>query len=241
MNAKAQSIILTNDTFRSEPHYFSSGIIFSILIIILINSLVLNQLHLYSKCITKENIEYSILILTILLYNSVNWIMYSIWYQNMWLCLACLSIPLGSLMFIIPIYDSLTYMGKKIFQIVSGTFNIYLVIYIFLLNFSDIDTNTKTSIVNYSLLINMFTLVIPLASLSIVFRDKSVKTVYVPITIMNIIQSVVWLKYGMILNNMLLISIYCFGLIALLVEILLYAIYNKTINDYEKEKEMNVV
>jgi hypothetical protein len=237
---EAQSIF-TNDTFKSEPYYFSSGIIFSIFMIILTNYAVLDQLHVYSKCITKENTEYSILIFTILLYNSVNWIMYSIWYQNIWLCLACFSIPLGSLMCIIPIYDLSTYVGKRIFQIVSGTFSIYLAVYIFLLNFSDIDTNTKSSIVNCSLLINMFTLVIPLGSLSIMFRNKSVKTVYVPITIMNIIQSVVWLKYGMILNNMLLISTYCFGLIALLVEILLYAIYNETINNYEKEKEMNVV
>jgi hypothetical protein len=234
--------IVTNDTFRIKPSCFSYGLIFSIFQLFLIEYLVLNLLYTCSQGVTKENKEYRILIFTTLFHNSVNWVIYSIWYKNIWLFLTCFTILLGSLMCIIHSYDLLSYTGKKVFQIVSVTFNTFFLIYMFSLNFLDININSKNAIVNFSLLINTSLLVIPLASLSIIVRKKSVKTVCIPITMMNLLQSAVWLNYGMILSNYYLISVYCFGLIAIFIEILLYAIYNyNMIHNYEKEKDMNIV
>jgi uncharacterized protein with PQ loop repeat len=197
--------------------------------LILSNLLGLNLLYTYIKNINKESgdkITSNILIFTILFYNSINWIIYSFWFNNLFLFLGSLCVPLGSFLCITTSYDILSTEKKIYFTIITIIFYILLIVYVLILKFTNINENIKDNIVNYSLGLNIIVSVMPLSSILIIIKNKSTQTLYIPFTIINAIASLLWLNYGIILNNNFLIFIFAFGLLASIVEIILYIIYN---------------
>jgi uncharacterized protein with PQ loop repeat len=199
--------------------------------LILSNLLGLNLLYTYIKNIHKEDedkITSNILIFTILFYNSINWIIYSFWFNNLFLFLGSLCVPLGSFLCIITSYDILSTEKKIYFTIITIIFYILLIVYVLILKFTNINENIKDNIVNYSLCLNIFVSIMPLSSILIIIKNKSTQTLYIPFTIINAIASLLWLNYGIILNNIFLIFIFAFGLLTSIIEIILYIIYNSS-------------
>lgn len=211
-------------------------IIFASCGIILSNVLGLNLLYTYIQNINKEkeeNIEYNILIFTILFYNSIDWIVYSLWFNNLFLFIGSLIVPIGSLMCIVIFYNFLSIEKKKIFTIIAILLYIFLIIYILLLQFINIDVNIKNSIVNYSLIFNIVASIMPLTSIITIIKNKSTKTLYIPFTVINIVSSILWLNYGILLNNYFLIFIFAFGIFTSIIEIFIYTIFNTSVISYK--------
>jgi uncharacterized protein with PQ loop repeat len=203
--------------------------------LILSNLLGLNLLYTYIKNIENENedrITSNILIFTILFYNSINWIIYSFWFNNLFLFLGSICVPLGSFMCISTFYSILSIEKKIYFTIITIIFYILLIVYVLILKFTNIDKNIKDNIVNYSLVLNIIVSIMPLSSILIIIKNKSIQTLYIPFTIINAIASLLWLNYGIILNNNFLIFIFAFGLLTSIIEIVLYIIYNSSFNNY---------
>lgn len=183
-------------------------IIFASCGLILSNLLGLNLFYTYIKNIKNENkdeVTNNILIFTILFYNSINWIIYSLWFNNLYFFLGTLSVPLGSLMCIITCYDALSIEKKYHFTIIFTFFHVLLITYILLLQFVNLNIDIKNSIVNYSLGLNIIVSLIPLTSIIIIIRDKSTQRLYIPFTMINAAASLLWLNYGLLLNNDFLI------------------------------------
>ena len=137
----------------------------------------------------------------------------------------------------ITFYNFLSVEKKRFFEILNITFYILLIVYVILLKFSNIDENVKNTIVNYSLVINILTGIMPLTSIIVIIKNRSTETLYIPFTIINAVSSILWLNYGILLNNIFLIFIFAFGLLTSLIEIFFYVTYNTLMSTPSRELE----
>lgn len=183
-------------------------------------------LNLFYTIYQKATNDCNVLIFIILFYNSLNWIIYSIWFNDLFLFLASIFVPVGSFSCMVISYHDLSDEKKAKFVIVYITFYIFIILYIALLRFSNLEENVKNSIVNYSLILNMIASIMPLTSISSIIKNGTTKKLYIPFTIINAVSSVLWLNYSLIKNNNFLISVFSFGILTSIVESSLYVYCN---------------
>lgn len=219
------------------------NIIFPIGGLILINCLGLNLFYSYYINVDKQSdaldsqplillensIELTInniFIFITFFFNSINWTIFALWYNDLWIFLGGLCMPIGSILCVMLLYTTLNKFQKRKVEIIFILGYLYLLIYIILINYVPINIDIKNLIVNYSLLFNIFYFISPLSSFIEIIKNKSTKTLYLPFTIINMIASTLWLVYGILLNNYFLIAIYSTGILTALVETFLYIYYN---------------
>ena len=203
-----------------------SELVYPIIGIIITNILGGNLIYTYYKnkdLLDKE--KQNINIFAIIFFNSINWAIYSIWFNYLFIFLGSILILIGSFL-CITIYYEETH-NKKLFELIVFLYYIYLIIYISILCFSNIDINIKNTIVNYSLISNFFYFIAPYTNIYNIIITKSTETLYLPFTILNLIGSCVWLVYGINNNSIFQIAVYSFGLMTTIIEFLLIIIYNK--------------
>lgn len=220
-----------------------SSIIFPIGGVILINFLGLNLFYSYYINVDKQSdsldsqplilLENSteltinnIFIFITFFFNSINWTIFALWYNDLWIFLGGLCMPIGSILCVMLLYTTLNKLQKRKVEIIFILAYLYLLTYIILINYVPINIDTKNLIVNYSLLFNIFYFISPLSSFIEIVKNKSTKTLYLPFTVINMIASTLWLVYGILLNNYFLIAIYSTGILTALIETTLYIYYN---------------
>lgn len=207
------------------------NLIFPISGLLLVNFLGLNLFNTYYQNVDKlpeEIIELNIFIFTIFFFNSINWMIFSLWYNDLWIFLGGICMPIGSILCVLLLYNTLSKINKRYIEAIFIFAYIYILLYVIIINYIPIDIDIKNTIVNYSLLFNIFYFITPLSSIITIIKNKSTKTLYLPFTIINTSSSVLWLVYGILLNNYFLIAIYSLGLLTALIEIILYLYYNIT-------------
>jgi uncharacterized protein with PQ loop repeat len=215
-----------------------SNIFFPVGGLVLINILGFNLFYSYYSNINKQNNELTInniFIFIVFFFNSINWMMYGLFKNNLWIFLAGICMPIGSILCIMLLYNTLTNIKKRILEIIFFLAYLYILVYIIIINFAPLDTNIKNLIINYSLLFNIFYFITPLLSFITIIKNKNTKTLYLPFTMINITASTLWLVYGIILNNYFLISIYALGIMTSIIEINLLIYYNFCIPKYTLE------
>jgi hypothetical protein len=199
-----------------EIIFASFGLAFS-------NCLGLNLFYTIHMDLVKDS---NFLIFIILFYNSINWIIYSVWFNNLYLLLASIFVPFGSFSCMIISFHHLSHLQKNIFAITSSILYIFFIIYIALLRFSNLEHYVKNYIVDYSLIFNVIASIMPLTSIVSIIKNRSTKTLYIPFTIINAISSILWLNYSLIINNYFLIFVFSFGIFTSLIESILHIYCN---------------
>jgi hypothetical protein len=199
-----------------EIIFASFGLFFS-------NCLGLNLFYTIHQNVIKDC---NFLIFIILFYNSINWIFYSIWFNDLYIFLGSIFVPIGSFSCMINSFHHLSHEQKKIFAIIFCIFYILFIVYIALLRFSNLENNLKNYIVNYSLILNVIASIMPLTSIVSIIKNHTTKTLYIPFTIINAVSSVLWLNYSLIINNNFLIFVFSFGIFTSLIESILYIYCN---------------
>jgi uncharacterized protein with PQ loop repeat len=225
--------------------------LFPIFGLILVNFLGLNLFYSYYTNVDKqtdaqpliqiENTELTInniFIFITFFFNSINWSIFALYYNDLWIFLGGVTIPIGSILCIMLLYTTINKIQKRRVEIAFILGYLYILTYIILISYIPINIETKTLIANYSLLFNIFYFVSPLSSFIEIIKNKSTKTLYLPFTIINMGASTLWLVYGILLNNYFLIAIYATGVLTSIIETILYIYYNF---GYGKEKEIIIL
>ena len=171
------------------------NIIFPLTGLILINILGLNLFYSYYSNVNKQNNDLSInniFIFIIFFFNSINWNIFALWYNDLWIFLAGLCMPIGSILCIMLLYNTLTKIKKRIVEIIFFISYLYIILYIILISFVPLSINIKNSIVNYSLLFNIFNCLTPLSSFIeiILFVYYNFCIFIIPINTKNIENSI---------------------------------------------------
>jgi solute carrier family 50 protein (sugar transporter) len=204
-----------------------ANIIFPIFGLILVNGLGLNLFYsYYNNVYSTELTINNIFIFITFFFNSINWSIFALWYNDLWIFLGGICMPIGSILCIMLLYTTLNQNQKRKVELsfILGYF--YILLYVILINYVPLSIDTKNYIVNYSLLFNIFYFISPLSSILSIIESKSTKMLYLPFTIINMIASSLWLIYGIMLNNYFLISIYSLGIVTSFTETILYFHYN---------------
>jgi uncharacterized protein with PQ loop repeat len=205
------------------------SLIFPISGLLLVNFLGLNLFNTYYQNVDKlpeEICELNIFIFTIFFFNSMNWIIFSLYYNDLWIFLAGVTMPIGSILCILLLYNTISKINKRYIELIFIFAYIYILSLVIIINYTPISIDVKNSIVNYSLLFNIFSFITPLSTIITIIKNKNTKTLYLPFTIINNAASILWLVYGILLNNYFLIAIYSVGILTSLIEIILYMYYN---------------
>jgi uncharacterized protein with PQ loop repeat len=207
------------------------AIIYPICGIILSDFLGFNLMITHIKNINREDdrkLEYNILIFTVLFFSSINWIIYSLWFNNILIFMGSIIVPIGSSLCNIGFYNLLSVEKKQTFTVIYTVFYLFVVVYVAILKFSPISNEIKDMMVNYSLTINVLSCIAPLTPLIDMVKTKSTEKLYLPYTVINMTSSILWLIYGITLNNFFLMAVFAFGIVTSSIEIFVYFLYRRS-------------
>jgi uncharacterized protein with PQ loop repeat len=224
---------------------FMYDIIFPVGGLVFVNILGINLFYSYYTNVNKNPNELTIdniNMFIIFFYNSINWSIFAIWNNDLWIFLAGVFMPIGSILCVLILYGTLQPQKKNEVFCIFVSLYIYLLAYIVLICYTPLHENVKNTIVNYSLLFfNMCNLMAPLTSAINIIKTKSTKTLYLPFTLVNISSSTLWMIYGIMLNNYYLVSVNCVGIFTATVELILFGYYNIIISPaYNNEITVNL-
>jgi len=202
--------------------------IFPIIGVILTNFFGLNIL--YSYVINRTNLikEYNQLLFTIIFFNCVNWILYSIIINDIFLYTCNICSLISSFGFIQILYKYIDISKLIYIELLSLLFILYFLIMIYLINFvNNIPSNVIINITgNSAMLSSLCTYFFPLIIIKNVIYTKDTTLIYLPQAIIGALNLSCWLVYGIFVNDIYQIIAYSLGLSMCLFQIFVYLLFS---------------
>ena len=207
-------------------------IIFPIIGVILTNFFGMNILCSYYKNRINLIHEYNEIQFTIILFTSINWMIYGIVSKNIFLYVSNIFTLFSSFGFIQILYKHLEFSKLIYIELISLIFLTYIIAIVFIINFINL---------NKSLLINITGTVCTTSSIlsyfsPIIIIKKVIETndntlIYLPYILIGLVNLSFWLCYGIIINDIYQILTDSFSLLICIVQIIIYVIniYKKNI------------
>jgi len=203
-------------------------IIFPVIGVILTNFFGLNILYSYVFNRTKLVQEYNEILFTIIFFNCINWIIYSIVIKDIFLYTCNICSLISSFGFIQILYKYIDILKLFYIELISCLFIIYILTIIFLLNFTytisaNIFINITGTCAMFSSLSSYFS---PLLIVTKVINTKDPSLIYLPQAIVGTINLSCWLVYGILINDIYQIITNSLGLGMCLFQVFIYLLFS---------------
>jgi uncharacterized protein with PQ loop repeat len=203
-------------------------VIFPVIGVVLTNFFGLNILYSYVINRTKLVQEYNEILFTIIFFNCINWIIYSIVIKDIFLYTCNISSIISSFGFIQLLYKYIDISKLIYIELISCLFIIYLLIIIFLLNFTyNISENVFINITgNCAMFSSLSTYFSPLLIIKKVINTKDPSLIYLPQAIIGTVNLSCWLVYGILINDIYQIITNSLGLCMCLFQVFIYLLFS---------------
>lgn len=203
-------------------------LIFPIIGVILSNFFGLNILYSYVKNRANLINEYNEILFTILFFNSINWILYSIMVKDIFLYLSTLFSLLSSFGFIQILYKYIDISKLIYIEIISIIYIIYFFIIIFFIQFiPNIPSYIYINITGYTAMITcILSYFSPLLIIKKVIITKDNSLIYFPQAIIGTINLTCWLIYSIIIDDIFQIITDVLGLSMCVFQIIIYFLFS---------------
>lgn len=190
----------------------------------------------YSYYINRTNLiqEYNEILFTVVFFNALNWALYGIVSQNIFIYTCNIFSIISSFGFIQIMYKNIDFKKLKYIELISLICILYLLTMIFVINFIADDNNKL--VINISggvaLSSSLCTNFSPMLIIKKVIETKDTSLIYLPQAIIGFINLSSWLTYALIIDDIYQILTDIFGISMCLMQIVIYILY--------KEKNINL-
>jgi uncharacterized protein with PQ loop repeat len=203
-------------------------VIFPVIGVVLTNFFGLNILYSYIKNRTKLLQEYNEILFTIIFFNCINWIVYSIVIKDIFLYTCNICSLISSFGFIQILYKYIDISKLIYIELISCLFILYVLTIIFLLNFTyNISENVFINITgNCAMFSSLSTYFSPLLIIKKVINTKDPSLIYLPQAIVGTVNLSCWLVYGIMINDIYQIITNSLGLGMCLFQVFVYLLFS---------------
>ena len=209
-------------------------IIFPSLGVILSNLFGLNILRSY--IINRDELvyEYNDILFYLLIFNTYMWLLYGVIIKDIYIYLSSIIFVISSFGFIQILYKYIKPVNKIYIEIFCLFGLIYILLIIFLLNFTSINIYTIQQIIGTScIIITILSNMAPLLVIRQVIKSRNTELIYLPQIFINLITYFCWFIYAILKYNIFLLITNLISFILCLFQILVYVfikITNKKIS-----------
>jgi len=203
-------------------------VIFPVIGVVLTNFFGLNILYSYVINRTKLVQEYNEILFTIIFFNCINWIIYSIVIKDIFLYTCNISSIISSFGFIQILYKYIDISKLIYIELISCLFILCVLTIIFLLNFTyNISENVFINITgNCAMFSSLSTYFSPLLIIKKVINTKDLSLIYLPQAIIGTVNLSCWLVYGILINDIYQIITNSLGLGMCLFQVFIYLLFS---------------
>ena len=200
-------------------------IIFPIIAVILTNFFGMNILRSYYKNRINLIHEYNEIQFTIILFNSINWMIYGVMSKNIFLYVANIFTLYSSFGFIQILYKNIKLQKIIYIEITTSLFLIYIITIIFIINFTNVSRNLLVNITGTACTTSsILTYFSPVLIIKKVIETKDNTLIYLPQILIGLINLSCWLCYGIMINDIYQILTDSFSLGICIIQIIIYTI-----------------
>lgn len=200
-------------------------IIFPIIAVILTNFFGMNILRSYYKNRINLIHEYNEIQFTIILFNSINWMIYGIMSKDIFLYVANIFTLYSSFGFIQILYKNIKLQKIIYIEITTTLFLIYIITIIFIINFTNVSRNLLVNITGTACTISsILTYFSPILIIKKVIETKDNTLIYLPQILIGLINLSCWLCYGIMINDIYQILTDSLSLGICIIQIIIYTI-----------------
>ena len=200
-------------------------IIFPIIAVTLTNFFGINILHSYYKNRINLIHEYNEIQFTIILFNSINWMIYGVMSKDIFLYVANIFTLYSSFGFIQILYKNIKLQKIIYIEITTTLFLIYIITIIFIINFTNVSRNLLVNITGTACTISsILSYFSPILIIKKVIETKDNTLIYLPQILIGLINLSCWLYYGIIINDIYQILTDSLSLCICIIQIIIYTI-----------------
>lgn len=172
--------------------------------------------------------KYNEYLFTIIFFNCLSWMLYGIVTRDALIYLSCVTSLFFDFGFIQLLYKHAELNTIFHLEILSGTFALYFITIVYLINFTQISLKTLLPVIGtVSMLSSITTNFSPLIIINQVIKTKSNELIYLPQASFGCVNLSCWLAYGFLLNDIYQIITNSLGLIMCVIQLIVYFIYNE--------------
>ena len=200
-------------------------IIFPIIAVTLTNFFGINILHSYYKNRINLIHEYNEIQFTIILFNSINWMIYGVMSKDIFLYVANIFTLYSSFGFIQILYKNIKLQKIIYIEITTTLFLIYIITIIFIINFTNVSRNLLVNITGTACTISsILSYFSPILIIKKVIETKDNTLIYLPQILIGLINLSCWLYYGIMINDIYQIFTDLLSLCICIIQIIIYTI-----------------
>ncbi len=206
-------------------------IIFPSLGAILTNIFGLNILRSY--IINRDELvyEYNDILFYLLIFNGYMWLLYSVIIKDIFIYLSCITSIVSSFGFIQIIYRYIKPVNKIYIEILCFCGLLFILLIIFLLNFTEINIYIIQQIIGTSCtIITILCNMAPLLVIRQVIKTRNTELIYLPQIFINSINYLCWFIYAILKYNIFLLIPNLISFILCLFQIIIYVFIKNTNN-----------
>lgn len=189
--------------------------------IILSNIFGINLIYTFNQ--NKEEYpvkEYNKLLFPILFINNINWFLFGILYEDLYITLSCLIGTFGTFLTTMLFYKYSDIYTMRLIEIILNIFMLYVILIIYLKIFFVVYNDIILEIISTTTIItHVITYTIPFYTIKKIIDSGNTESIYTPFTFIGFINSFLWTIYGFNQNSMYQIIPNGYGILSSFIQI----------------------
>ncbi len=171
----------------------------------------------------------------IMFFNTFNWLFYSIVLRDIFIFINNVVPIFGNFGMILVCYSRIEESRKIYIEIISGLFISYFIIMTFLFNFTLISYKNLSFVFGIgAVLTSILSYLSPILIIREVIETRNHKIIYLPQVLLGLITMIIFLIYGLVINNIFIIIVDAIIIFICLVQLLVYCYYKYMVKSNNK-------
>ncbi len=175
----------------------------------------------------------------IMFFNAFNWLYYSVILNDIFIFINNILFIYGNLGMMLICYSKLEEPRKKYIELMSGLFISYFIIMTFLFNFTTLPFYDLAFAFGVgSVITSIGSYLAPIFIIKEVIETKNHKLIYIPQALIGLVSMIIFLIYGIIINNIFIIAVDVIIIFICIIQLLVYLYYKYNKNNTKPEDNL---